>query len=357
VNQKTTTALKKIALPVGLLMVVVLVGAGWYFLKGPGGKSNTDIAQTAQDCTSLEKYDAEAKQCYFECDTDEQCAQIESKIEAELSGFFQGATTKAGKSPSQEASDPGSSSSSTVINNRETKDKIQSVDPSASSEGKTVYNYKDRRISPDFRSKKETDIWESFLAIADRDFADQYISQVSYFNDSDNTTAASVTISPNDAKKWDLEVNLAYADDQKDLLMTLVHEYAHVYSLNTSQLDSNDTGVCPLLVLSEGCTRGSSIIQQFTTKFWADNNNELESQDFGKYYPGHESEFVSEYAATNAVEDFAESFARHALGVSSYPDGAKPKIEFMSTNPDIQKNSQRIRANLGLELKSRNLIR
>ena len=131
----------------------------------------------------------------------------------------------------------------------------------------------------------------------------------------------------------------AYANqtlDTKDLTYSLIHDYAHVLTLGSTQVtpdlelltaDENEFGdiafrkeqACPNFFLQEGCTRTNSYINLYYQAFWTDLYNELEEinyiEDESEYYDAldafyleNKSQFVTDYAATNPGEDIAESF-------------------------------------------------
>jgi hypothetical protein len=84
----------------------------------------------------------------------------------------------------------------------------------------------------------------------------------------DSDTLAYVSPDPDAPGRWTLAANEAFADDRDLLTSTLVHEFAHVLSLNTTEIDA-DSGPCPTLAVSEGCARAGSAILDFQRQFWA----------------------------------------------------------------------------------------
>ena len=284
------------------------------------------IRDSRDSCTSIEKYDAIRGQCYYECDTDEECAKKEALVEAELNSYFE------------------STKSKVDISNG-------SVSTPKKEESAVQHTYNNGRFSPEISDNSEKEIWGYFLTIAGADFAKQNITKVSFYNDKDSDTSAAVNQDEQDSSKWDLSVNLAHKDDTKELLMTLVHEYAHIYSLNSAEVDGKVANSCPHLSISEGCAKDGSMINQFNKKFWANLNADANSEEFGKYYAANPDNFTSEYAATNTIEDFAETFAYATLkNTQKYPESAKSKVAFMEGNPKINANMSRIRAELGQAL-------
>jgi hypothetical protein len=151
-----------------------------------------------------------------------------------------------------------------------------------------------------------------------------------------------------------LVANAAYADDADTLLQTLIHEYAHVLSLNVDQVPEV-SGPCDTLELSEGCALPTSFIYAFQTEFWdayGDGAPEPDNDDpdvADTFYAAHEEDFVSDYAATNVTEDFAESFAAFVL--EAEPDADTPlaqKIDFFWGVPEFVPIRTRISDDFGL---------
>jgi Uncharacterized protein conserved in bacteria len=125
---------------------------------------------------------------------------------------------------------------------------------------------------------------------------------------------------------------------------TLIHENAHIMSLSASQSDNDligDEEYCDDTECDDnkfrrifaqreaacapnyydywsGCLKEDSYLNLFFQKFWADiyreyyygGNQVMSTYDFHqKYY----DQFVSNYAATDPVEDFAETFTTFVL--------------------------------------------
>ena len=138
--------------------------------------------------------------------------------------------------------------------------------------------------------------------------------------------------------------------DEQYLKPTLIHENAHILSLSANQGDNN--GLPPeaydrpsllkqLMTEGErscanyyndlaGCMDKDSYLNAFFQKFWAgiyhDHNWEFEydvdDDGFSKqnemFYKRYSTQFVTEYAASNPDEDFAESFMAFIL--KEYPE-------------------------------------
>ena len=168
-------------------------------------------------------------------------------------------------------------------------------------------------------------------------------------------TMAYVSRDIDDPTQWMLVANAAYADDSDTLLQTLIHEYAHVLSLNVDQVPEA-SGSCETLELSEGCALPTSFIDEFQVEFWdayGENAPGPDNDDADvayAFYETHEEDFVSDYAATNVTEDFAESFAAFVL--EAEPDSDSPlaeKLDFFWNVPEFVEIRAHISEEFGLE--------
>jgi len=75
-----------------------------------------------------------------------------------------------------------------------------------------------------------------------------------------------------DSEEWGVYVNLAFLNEEdggeKELVFTLIHEFAHILSLNEEQVDvEKEKNECSSYYLSEGCTFEKAYINKFQEKF------------------------------------------------------------------------------------------
>ncbi|MBP9667487.1 hypothetical protein KBD87_01600, partial [Candidatus Saccharibacteria bacterium] len=211
-------------------------------------------------------------------------------------------------------------------------------------------------------TEHDQQLWDLFVRIASIDTINERLASFEIFNDASNDSAASVWQSESNREKWHMNVNAAFEDDQKDLIHTMVHEYGHIVSLNTSQVRTTQ-GSCPRLELPEGCTKQGSYIDSFNQKFWAQYGTNA-PEDYGSdqgqvdaFYNASPDSFVTEYAATNMVEDFAESWAYFVLRSKPSDDSEKSqKIRFMYEFKELVRERDRIRTQIRSDLQRRNLL-
>jgi hypothetical protein len=202
-----------------------------------------------------------------------------------------------------------------------------------------------------------SEVWDVYVAVAGDDIA--RMDMFGVFDDPDDTVMASVWRDTKSGKTWALDVNLAFADDRDELESTLVHEFGHVLSLSLDQVSSAE-GSCPTIEMEEGCAHDDSYIAAFTERFWPDEDSWPDGDDSSavdQYFRdnGSWSSFVSRYAATSPLEDFAESWAAYVD--ADHPghsprddDGASvrgQKVLFFEDYPDLVAQRDRIRTALG----------
>lgn len=198
------------------------------------------------------------------------------------------------------------------------------------------------------------EVWALFVELVGADTAGSSILQFKAGDAPDSDTLAYV-VQDRDPQYWTLVVNLATADDPELLVATLVHEYAHVFSYAPSQFDAK-ADACPTFEVIEGCVEPDAYLWAFYDTFWARyaEHPDLENVDADiayEFYLANEEDFVSDYAATNIGEDFAESFMTFVLEESwspTSPTGAK--LEFFTQYPELVALREQMRARAAVEL-------
>lgn len=217
-----------------------------------------------------------------------------------------------------------------------------------------VYSVVDGQLEP-AASGLTQKVWDTFVRVVTPDFAAEVMSQYRVGDAPDSDTLAYV-YQDDDPDRWILAANLATSEDQQSLIATLVHEYAHILTLSAPQMDLEEAS-CATIELSEGCARNDSYLLAFEEQFWAaygdtspaaDNDDADVAYDF---YLAHEEDFVSDYAATNVVEDIAESFMTFVIEDRPTADTVTAaKIGFFWNYPELEAIRERIRAEFGAEL-------
>lgn len=197
------------------------------------------------------------------------------------------------------------------------------------------------------------DVWALYVDLVGAEQAGASILQFRVGDAPDSDTLAYV-YQDRDPQYWTLAVNLAIVDEPELLAATLVHEHAHVFSYADTQFDPRPTS-CSTFETIEGCVLPEAYLWAFYQEFWAGyrDHPDLENVDGDiayEFYLQHEEDFVSDYAATNIGEDFAESFMTYVLEDDwspSTPTGAK--LSFFDRYPELVELRERMRAALGAD--------
>lgn len=210
----------------------------------------------------------------------------------------------------------------------------------------------------------QTEAWDVFTAIIpaqDR----QMLVQYNVFTDGNSNTLAAVDQRPDDPSKWMLEIDVADLNDRDALLFTLIHEYAHLLTLNDTQVIPDQeivddptnvamlnekAAACPNYFAGTGCSYPDSYIHVFYNRFWVDINDEWEKIDALQYgeddmlyfdglysfYKTHQDQFVDDYSTTHPAEDIAESFTYFVFTSRPTGDSIKEqKIAFFYEYPEL----------------------
>ncbi len=176
-----------------------------------------------------------------------------------------------------------------------------------------------------------------------------------------------------DPHYWMLELDSEDSAYFPELSTTLVHEFAHLLTLNDSQVTTNfdvfynpddeyayddAAASCPTYFLFEGCANSNSYLSVFVDRFWQDLYYEWDEINYiedetayedalDAFYQNYADQFVSSYAVTAPEEDIAESFMYFIF--TAKPSGytiAEEKILFFYEYPELVSLRERILANL-----------
>ncbi len=136
-----------------------------------------------------------------------------------------------------------------------------------------------------------------------------------------------------DLEKIDLNADFAY---------TIIHEMAHILTLNHLQLNADiSEAACNTFHIGEGCANANSYLYEIYNLGWTDIigehraiNDDVAAQQF---YEKYKDRFVTDYASTNPAEDIAEVFSVFVVS-DNPPTGntiADQKINAMYGRPEL----------------------
>lgn len=218
-------------------------------------------------------------------------------------------------------------------------------------------------------------IWNYFaslIPVSERGF----LVEFSVMSDGASNILAGVRRTNEDPNTWMLRVDVLDARDQHELTYTLMHEYGHLLTLESSQvtldrsvyLDPDDQEVyeraqaaCPNFFARDGCSLPDSYLSEFFSRYWS--SFFLEWQEIDKvhddpsydsmlhdFYKIYADQFLTEYAATSPEEDIAESWAFFILSEKPELDSiAHEKILFFYEYPQLVALRQEILTRLCVE--------
>ncbi|MDH3340190.1 MAG: hypothetical protein OEL84_02760 [Nitrosopumilus sp.] len=233
-------------------------------------------------------------------------------------------------------------------------------------------------------SDKHKEVWEFFVNLFPKHYIEDVVLYTVYTDGIDNELAAVQRYLYNSQKS---ELMMDIPDfynsdklDESELSFFLIHEFGHLITMGTSQMEIDDELLYGFTYLSheeyselfskkydacypqyltlDGCTNAESYLNIFFQRFWNDTYDEYLSiqsiEDDDEYYDAIErfyekyiDWFVTDYALTNPDEDIAESWLAFVL--NDKPDGnsvAEEKILFFYDYPELIKLRDYIRNRL-----------
>ncbi len=281
-------------------------------------------AESADDCASFETYHKENGVCSFECADEQECVDMQNASDEEFADWSQELAKD--KAPVEEKS-------------IDSNDKSQKADYKVSTGEKIA-----------FVSGKDADeyrkIWDEIRAISPDYISDKYIEEFQIFDNGKDDTLAFVH-DDNRNGKWTIAVNIAgrKSSSERERKATIIHELGHILALNISQINPDiKEANCKTYMISEGCANTNSYVYSFKKTFWKNSDKEQE------YI---ESKFVTEYAASEPLEDLAESFAFFVLGKGQTVLGESvrdQKIKMFYNYPELVQIREEMRKSLSTEI-------
>jgi hypothetical protein len=232
-------------------------------------------------------------------------------------------------------------------------------------------------VSSDLQNQQDDtathqDIWNYFITLIPADQR-QILAEYSVMTDGKDNLLAAVSQTYDNPALWNLEVDIADANDAYNLTYTLVHEVGHLLTLSPDQVppstavfnnpdDENiyleEVSDCPNYFPGEGCAEPNSYINAFYNQFWTDIHGELQDinleedddvyyQRLDDFYIKYQDQFVNDYAATNPEEDIAEAWSFFVFGPKPNGDTiAEEKVLSFYDYPELVQLREEILSNL-----------
>ena len=177
-------------------------------------------------------------------------------------------------------------------------------------------------------------IWDIYVNLIPSDQRSM-LGEFVIVTDGEDKLLAAVRQSDENLYSWVLEVDIADIANSRELTYTLIHEFAHLLTLNSKQVTpsravfdnpgdqqvySHESLRCEQYFSNEGCSQPDSYLNSFYEEFWADiydewkeirksRNDEKYYENLNDFYHKYQDRFVTDYAVVNPVEDIAESFS------------------------------------------------
>lgn len=171
--------------------------------------------------------------------------------------------------------------------------------------------------------------------------------------DGDEVSLAFVNTIDDDGTLFQMSVNIVEAqDDPDELLLTMAHEFSHVFTGLDTQIDRSLEAFesCATYFNGEGCYRPDSLMFDWIEAFWSDGLiDEVDPEsdataDAGQERCDLEPGFFGAYAASNPEEDFAESFAAYVFDVEPAGDAQQAKLDWIDEQPGLAEFRERAAA-------------
>jgi hypothetical protein len=213
----------------------------------------------------------------------------------------------------------------------------------------------------------QRDVWDLFARVSQQPYEDIIDSFVAFTDGPENILAAVAADPANGFETWTVFIDVADLEDRAELLLTVAHEYAHIVTLATDQIDYIGTAADPgsggcggqVELVGEGCAQAGSYYEAYN-EFWAPLEAEHAELDqiadedefyaaVEQFYADHQEEFVTPYSATSQAEDMAESYSYWVIADDpSFGGIAQEKIEFWEQFPELVAGREAARDALGL---------
>ncbi len=209
-------------------------------------------------------------------------------------------------------------------------------------------------------TKKHQELWSLTKKIIPANYRTK-MSEFLIYNGDVSGSAGFVIETKPDLSKWQMGIAINYANDQKELVYTIIHEFGHILTLNNDQVNANiNETSCGNFYTGEGCSKTASYINKLHKNHWADIWSEfIKAKDtetaMEGFYNKYSSRYVTQYASTNPGEDIAEVFATFVTRNSGVNGNsiAEQKIQLMYNHNELIELRNYIRNNLGASSTSR----
>ncbi len=194
----------------------------------------------------------------------------------------------------------------------------------------------------EFSRHRET--WENaqkiipFELLKDLDYYEPFYSNITEVSAVGGYINPNFNVSP---YEWSIGLS-ANAVNALDLPYVLIHEYGHYLSLRDATIKTASNGI-------EKEILGGKFLQDFIVDgigYIAGEFENIDKDNHYLFYARHKDDYVSKYAATNLLDDFAESFAHFVAGASFNSKVLNRKMTFFNSRPELVEIKNKILDNM-----------
>lgn len=156
-------------------------------------------------------------------------------------------------------------------------------------------------------------------------------------------TLAFVNTLDTDALVFQMSVNVPESEaDPDELLLTMAHEFSHVFTATAAETDRTDEGIdqCDTYFNGEACYLDGSLMAAWAADFWSDElDGDVgpieEDEDDADERCALDAGFFGPYAATSPEEDFAEAFSAYVFGLEPDSPEQQERLDWIATRPGL----------------------
>lgn len=161
--------------------------------------------------------------------------------------------------------------------------------------------------------------------------------------DAEVDTLAFVNALDVDGNQFQMTVNVVEAEaDPDELLLTLAHEFTHVFTATQTQLDRSAEAIdaCDTYFNGEGCYLADSLMIGWIDEFWDDGliatmDPFEDSTDDADARCAADEGFFGSYAATSPEEDFAEAFSAYVFRLTPDNRSQQDRLDWIDARAGL----------------------
>lgn len=340
-----------------LYVLLLLPACEGYDEHGPRSEKADGSTVSDAYCPVGTLYDALDDVCYIDCEDldDDECDLLEDEILQLLEDYIDEDFQRADDAAGTEGSEEGQTLAEYAVEDDLSLTMISQQLPDQDAA---------------FRR-----IWQDAITLLPKNILSENVVEFQLNTDGGDGSLAFVELIDPESGKWLFAVDPVDYTGKRDqeVVHTLIHEFAHIYFLRAEEIDMSTEAIdgCSRLAVDEGCVNSGSVINSYHLRFWSALDKEhaalVEAGTEGEstqaealedavaeFYSRYSDQFVSEYAATNIVEDMAETFAHFVLSkrpansetIETYETVAEEKLLFFHGNRDLLRLRTLIRGRL-----------